>query len=454
MIIHGDAKDKLKEIESESIDVIVTDPPYGLRFMGKNWDKSVPSTDIWSECVRVLKSGAFAFIMCTPRMDCLTEMGNRLKEAGFETGFTPIFWTYAEGFPKAANISKIIDKRMGTERKIARKLEKERKRLDVYETKSATDKAIQMDGSYAGFQPKPAVEIIIVAMKPLSEKTYVDQALKNGKGITWLDDCRIPYKSDNDIKKVESGQINKHKGMINVYKKTSFNESKTQFDPNPTSQDGRFPANLLISDDILNDKKYHPSGDLTGQKGTQGNVYGTYDRSSPQYLIGNSVDSFSRYFDLDAWWKMKKFTLPKTIRKLLPFLIVPKPSKEEKNKGIKHFTKQIGHNRFDRCLKCGKYIFQNKDRPSACQCEHPIRQHNIIKGNFHPTVKPIQLGCYLIEMGSRPNDTVLDPFCGSGSFLISAKLQGRYYIGIEINEEYYTLAKARVNNYLFQEKLK
>src|SRR5258708_39735357 len=72
-----------------------------------------------------------------------------------------------------------------------------------------SDQAKQLDGSYGGFQPKPAVEVILVAMKPLSEKTFVDQALKNGKGITWLDDCRIPYESD-DVPK----ETNEHSSTI------------------------------------------------------------------------------------------------------------------------------------------------------------------------------------------------------------------------------------------------
>src|SRR5207302_1574406 len=89
------------------------DPPYGYSFMGKDWDKAVPPTEVWKECLRVLKPGAFAFIMSAPRLDVLSQMSLRIEQAGFEIGFTPIFWTYATGFPKAMNVGKAVDERSG-----------------------------------------------------------------------------------------------------------------------------------------------------------------------------------------------------------------------------------------------------------------------------------------------------------------------------------------------------
>lgn len=111
IIYNADCYQVLKEIDTDSIDCLVTDPPYGLNFMGKHWDKAVPSVEIWKECLRVLKPGAFAFVMCIPRQDCLARMIVNLQDAGFETGFTSLYWAMASGLPKAANISKAIDKR-------------------------------------------------------------------------------------------------------------------------------------------------------------------------------------------------------------------------------------------------------------------------------------------------------------------------------------------------------
>ncbi len=215
----SDALVALKELEADSIDLLCSDPPYGLSFMGKAWDKAVPDVNIWKECLRVLKPGALAFIMCIPRQDCLARMIVNLQDAGFETGFTSIYWAYASGFPKAQNVGKAVDKRLGAEREVIENNPNSRNRTkhnastiltsqDIegwQETRASSPQAKALDGSYGGFQPKPAVEIIIVCMKPLSEKTFVDQALKNGKGITWLDDCRLPYESEGDKESARFG---------------------------------------------------------------------------------------------------------------------------------------------------------------------------------------------------------------------------------------------------------
>ena len=209
-------------MEDESIDCIVTDPPYGYSFMGKDWDKAVIPVPYWKECLRVLKSGAFAFIMSSPRQDVLGKIISNLTEAGFNMGFTSLYWTYASGFPKAGNIGKMVDKRLGSERKDLGKksdfsIDGATRKGETHQTVKEVGKKIghkygfgnawesrvtkghsPLEGSYGGFQPKPAVEIILVCMKPLSEKTYVDQALKNRKGITWLDDCRIPITNNNE----------------------------------------------------------------------------------------------------------------------------------------------------------------------------------------------------------------------------------------------------------------
>jgi len=117
-VICGDSEEISKEIPDNSIDLIATDPPYGIAFMGRDWDKAIPSINIWRECFRVLKPGAFAFIMSGPRQDCLWRMMARLEEAGFMIDFTSIYWVQAQGFPKAMNMSKAIDKRAGVEREI------------------------------------------------------------------------------------------------------------------------------------------------------------------------------------------------------------------------------------------------------------------------------------------------------------------------------------------------
>ena len=172
-LIHGDSVKELKNFDDNSVDLLCTDPPYGYGFMGRDWDKVLPDIKIFKECFRVLKPGSMAFVMSAPRSDVQYRMAEMLEKVGFRIDYTPIYWTYASGFPKAMNMGKMLDK-VGRDKK-------------------------ELDGSYAGFQPKPAVEVVIVAMKPLDKKGYLEQAEDNGKAVTWFDDCRIPFADDEDF---------------------------------------------------------------------------------------------------------------------------------------------------------------------------------------------------------------------------------------------------------------
>jgi len=107
-LIQGDCLEVMKEFDDNSVDAIVTDPPYGLSFMGKRWDYDVPSVDIWKECLRVLKPGGYLLSFAGTRTQ--HRMAVRIEDAGFEIR-DMIFWTYASGFPKSLNIWKQLKKR-------------------------------------------------------------------------------------------------------------------------------------------------------------------------------------------------------------------------------------------------------------------------------------------------------------------------------------------------------
>lgn len=434
----GDCLDVMKSIPDGSIDAVITDPPYGYSFMGKDWDKAVPSVEIWQECLRVLKPGGWCMVMSAPRSDVQNAMISRLMEAGFRLDFTPIYWTYASGFPKAGNVSKLVDKRLGGERQVVGENPNKRDRNNSEftsvgnfgnnfdTTAPATDEAKALNGSYTGFQPKPAVEVVIVAMKPLSEKTYVDQALKNGKGITWLDDCRIPATSE------DMGDWDRFKGhqSPDSIRKNLEDNVKPNFAErvdNGVNNQGRFPANLLVSDDVLNDGVVRKAGKNKEEKGT-GGIWnkGTNLPIGPEY--GDS-GSYSRYFDLDKWAVAH---LSEQQMKTFPFAIVPKASKSEKNKGL-----------------TGRDTVTVSDgRKKAI--DNQFQRGKTERVNSHPTVKPLKLMSYLITLFSREGDTVIDPFMGSGTTGVVAKNLNRNFIGIELDEEYFEIAKRRIeeaNNY-------
>ena len=434
-VILGDCLTEIPKLASESVDLTLTDPPYGISFMGKDWDKAVPPVGVWKECLRVLKPGAFAFVMSLPRLDVLSQMAVRLQEAGFRVDFTPLFWAFASGFPKAANISKAVDKKLGIERgreelghRSSHEWRNKEGRTDLLETipdgRPVSPEAKALDGSYAGFQPKPALEVIIVAMKPLLEKTYVEQALENGKGVTWLDDGRLPFENDN-----LSRPFNKVKDS-GIY--GEYDHRGNPDNPSDTLK-GRFPANLLVSDDALNDGQNHISGHLEGKYQSLGDglIYGVSNNKTFRAYDANE-GSFSRYFSLDAWWDNKVKELPESVRKTFPFLIEPKASKEERNEGLDGMPAKVANPNY------GKGGFS---RPK----DEPERQIAPAK-NHHPTVKPLAIMSYLITLGSGRGDIVLDPFAGSGTTVMAAKMLGRKGIGIEINSDYARIAKARVQS--------
>jgi site-specific DNA-methyltransferase (adenine-specific) len=426
-LIKGDSAIDLKRIPSESIDVIVTDPPYGYSFMGKNWDKALPDIEIFKECLRVLKPGAFAFVMAAPRQDVLSRMMIKLEDAGFKTDFSSIYWTYATGFPKANNIGKAIDKRLGKEREIIGTKKQHDISNNGYASKKSefiekikgdpiSDEAKQFEGSYGGFQPKPAVEVIIVAQKPGTHRTQCGQALDNGKGVTWLDDCRIPYANAKDFTGAKVG-FDHQNDKPQIYELGHKHIQQGGMD-----KQGRFPANLLVSDDVL---QHESKGALApvklGQKGFGGEIYGKYksggDDGRSFYSDKETSTSYSRFFSLDAWTQRN-----------LPFLIVPKASKKEKDAG------------------CEKLPIKLKDDRTDAAKGSMVEKGLQPSRNNHPTVKPIKLMSYLIIMGSREGDFVLDPFCGAGTTLLAARLLGRKFIGIELEEKYYEIAFERLQN--------
>jgi site-specific DNA-methyltransferase (adenine-specific) len=369
-IFNGDCLDVLKKLDSNTVDLTLTDPPYGYSFMGKDWDKALPNKEIWKECFRVMKPGAFAFVMSAPRSDVQSRMAIDLEDAGFNISFTPIYWVYSSGFPKAYNMGQSAEKlkTIGKARRPDRDLgnitrnrwsgEQDGKLFTDTGGKIelTTDEGKMFQSAYGGFQPKPAVEVVIVAMKPLSKKTFVENALENGKGVTWLDDCRIPDLNDNT---------------------------------------DRFMSNLLIQDGHLGDN--------------------------------------SKFFDLDVWWSERLKFLPESVASDFPTLFVKKPNIKEKEAGLDSFEKKTA----------GSYLGNVDENNNNSLGANPSRQPSK-RANVHPTIKPIELMNYLTVLGSRENDVVLDPFMGSGTTCISAIINDRNSIGIELQKEYFDICESRI----------
>ena len=422
-IFNGDCLVVLKQLADNSVDSVVTDPPYGLNFMNKHWDYDVPSVEIWKEVLRVLKPGGQLLSFGGTRT--YHRMVVNIEDAGFEIR-DQIQWLYGSGFPKSLNIGKAIDKVNGDERVIIgnyiapdgneRHNNKEKYNTSDYGTfkmNRIKDKGTS-DWEGWGTALKPANEPICLARKPISENTIAENVLKWGTGGINIDGCRVEHNGElkAGMWKTNDGEFGQKEGWNSHKNKDHF------YDPTG----GRFPANVIHdgSEEVLERFPYSTSGAMDSI--SKGKNYGIYGKYNGKHVTADASEgSASRFF------------------------YCAKASKSERNKGVDNMEKEIGHNRFDKCSVCGGIIFQNPDRPSACKCENPQREHNTVNGNFHPTVKPISLMRYLCRLITPPKGIVLDPFMGSGSTGIGAKLEGFDFVGIEREDEYCKIAKARID---------
>lgn len=464
-LLHGDSLEVLKTFKDNSIDSVVCDPPYGISFMGKGWDNVLPPTDIWKECLRVLKPGGYLVAMSASRT--YHRLAVQLEDLGMIC-HPMIGWIYGSGFPKATDLSKQFDK--GIEREVIGKAVNsypDSGRKDMHRngggkifdankgldsnniTAPSTDNAKKWNGYKYGLQAlKPALEPIAVFQKPWKckgVKKMTENIEKHGVGAFNIDACRVET-SDNDI-----DSMNKKSNKPKDYNQPIYGK----FDKGwckPANTQGRHPANLLhdgsdVVEQVFMDQSGVTKSPETYQRNADGNA-GLYkgafgEKSGDSSLNFGDSGSASRFFnnlpitDLDA-----------------PFLYTAKPSKRERNAGLEGMEEISKENRMGGtsghgnhnpvCAICGK---PRMDRGRGiCGCEQPEWKipNNLPQANNHPTVKPIKLMEWLVKLVTPTGGTILDPFMGSGSTGIAAKEFN--FIGIEREKEYFEIAKARIND--------
>lgn len=384
-LLLGNNIDLLKTIQENSIDSIVTDPPYGLKFMNKKWDYDVPSIQFWKEIYRVLKPGGHILSFGGTRT--YHRMVINIEDAGFEIR-DQIQWIYGSGFPKSLNIGKSVDKLNGE------LVPKNSKRIVNSVNMGSYDGSgigIRYDSvnyksknKYEGLGTalKPANEPICLARKPLSEKTIALNVLKWGTGGLNIDECRVEYINDKDKYKLHS-VIDIRGGQYGNTPKKRIEDVKTE-----SNELGRFPSNVILDEE---------SSELLDK----------------QLGISKSTKVASRFF------------------------YCSKTSKSERNKGLNEFEDKISD------ISYGTVA--NKKSVNNRFVENGINSAKT--KNNHPTVKPIKLMSYLCKLITPKGGTILDPFMGSGSTGISAKLEGFDFVGIEMEEDYYKISESRINLY-------
>jgi DNA modification methylase len=474
-IYNMDCMEAMAKMKDNFIDAIVTDPPYGLSFMGKKWDYDVPSVEIWKECLRVLKPGGHLLSFGGSRT--YHRMAVNIEDAGFEIR-DMIAWVYGSGFPKSLNIGKAVDKL----RKVSDKLAEfssyiKNRREELKISQSEADKFIcngttmysffegrkdkplyfpnnehykkmkellKLDNSWDdivletnenivgyeegdfGFQKhgerwggkkkivelsmrasewegwgtalKPAHEPIVLARKPISEKSIAENCLKWGVGGINIDGCRIPLSGD----KPRIGNTDESKTNTYGWERGGIYKSGTM------PESGRFPSNFIHdgSQEVLDlfPQSAGQMGDLrAGIKKNKYNCYGDFGQTT-EMLKRNDSGSAARFF------------------------YCAKASKSERNRGCE-----------------GLEAIRHADRiiDDGVGGNNPRNRTNTPKQNFHPTVKPIALMEYLVKLVTREGQIVLDPFAGSGTTGIACKNLNREAILIEREAEYVEIAECR-----------
>ena len=393
----------MRGMADNSVDSIVTDPPYGLSFMGKKWDYDVPGEDIWRECLRVLKPGGHLLAFAGTRTQ--HRMAVRIEDAGFEIR-DMIAWVYGSGFPKSHNVGNAVDKSLGCENRghaissgsqihpTTGKPRANGELLPKYEGRTDEGK------KWAGFGTalKPAMEPITVARKPLVG-TVAENVLAHGTGGLNIDGCRVGVGDDR-----VGGGLAKERFGINGMPQTS----------RPVG--GRWPANLIHdgSDEVVG---LFPQSNgaaapvAKGQKEFGGVIYGKFKTGGD--------DGASFYGDSGSAAR---------------FFYCAKASKKDRDEGLEGMDeKKMGF------LNGAQLHGEGYDKGQDIGLNRVISRRN-----HHPTVKPTDLMRYLCRLVTPPGGIVLDPFAGSGSTGKACAVEGFRFIGIEREAEYCEIARARI----------
>jgi len=375
-LLHGDCMIRMEEIPSNSIDAIVTDPPYGLAFMGKDWD-DISTVKLfhhkWAvHALRVLKPGGH--ILSCGGTRTYHRMVVALEDVGFGIRDC-VLWLYGSGFPKSQDIAKAIDKRLGAKRDVLgtqsgpgyakANVDQGAQNRDTMEwdkvsSEPVSDQAKEWEGW--GTALKPAVEPICLARKPLKEKTIARNILSYGTGGLNIDASRV----GDGTGETRTVQYPDMRGDNYQQGKESYaDRGKVEY----TSVDkGRYPANVILDEEaaqLLDAQGKHTQSRRDILTSKPGQIYGG----------GDGLPSFT---------------------------------------GVYGFDDSGGPSRFFYTAK-------------ASVSER--------KGSNHPTIKPLALMKYLVTLITPPGGTVLDPFAGSGTTLEAAYQLGFSAIGIEMDIE-------------------
>lgn len=447
-LYHGSMLDMLEVINKNSIDSIVTDPPYELGFMNKGWDSSgiAFQKETWEKCFEVLKPGGYLLAFGGSRT--FHRIATAIEDAGFEIRDT-IMWLYGSGFPKSMNIGKAVESKLvngsantqafkdlkGTKAESgdwglsansefygARPSDYSAdKHLRTVNVDYQTDEGQKWDGW--GTALKPSYEPIIVARKPCEGST-TDNVLKWQVGGLNIDACRI---STNDKWQRKEAETNTAEGYQR--KNSSMFAQKTAGEMN---ENGRFPANTILTFDDSDFDEVCGGFPYTSSNGGETTMQDFRDvGKKSKESIGIDKLSFGQVNNAERI--NTGYVSPCDSGSAARYFYCAKASTKDRDEGLNDFEKHI-----------------ESDIKSLESAKMPHNRSGNAKKNTHPTVKPTELMQYLIRLVTPAGGRILDPFNGSGSTGKAAMWENRErdtdysYIGIELTEQYLPIAAARI----------
>ena len=432
LLVHSDCITALRQLPDNSVDSIVTDPPYGLSFMGKKWDYDVPGVDVWAECLRVLKPGGHLLAFAGTRTQ--HRMAVRIEDAGFEIR-DMIAWVYGSGFPKSLDVSKAIDKMDAAD-------EQERRRLAFtawVRSQGVTSRQIDeatgtnMGGHYTTAASQPAImtrehleacrhlfrEVPDWVEREADQRTVESENFKRREVVgqkSGLDgggfgDVGHGLKSTIiDITAPATDAARQWQGWGTAL--------KPALEPITVA---RKPLVGTVAANVLEHGTGAINVDGCRVEGRERTDYGLASS-------GNTYGEPSASADFDSSkgrWPTNLIhdgTEPADmLGEAARFFYCAKASRADRNAGLVDPGAQF---------KRGATLRQVENTET--------------KGNTHPTVKPTDLMRYLCRLVTPPGGLVLDPFMGSGSTGKAALLEGFKFLGIDMTAEYVEIARARI----------
>lgn len=407
-ILEGDCLFVMPTLDENSVDAVICDPPYGLKFMGKEWDHGIPGTPFWEAARRVSKPGAYLLAFGGTRTHHRLMVA--IEDAGWEIRDV-LMWLYGSGFPKSMDVSKAIDKEAGHWRVRANAVESGNGAMSGpnYERTNKGEPITEPAAAWKGYGTalKPAWEPIILARKAISG-TVASNVQEHGTGALNIDGCRIGNRASDPQHRPASASGVGHG-------KTCYGTRDGQAG---VYAEGRWPANLILDEESAArlDEQSGPS--TSSSKPITGVQKRRQDTGAPgkgelreQISVGyGDSGGASRFF------------------------YTAKASRSERESGLEHLPRQV----------------TNDSTPPGTLGANSPRAGAIRSGtrhNHHPTVKPLDLMQWLCRLVTPKGGLILDPFCGSGSTGRAAVAEGFSFTGIEKTPAYAALARARITEY-------